>query len=199
MEEEKMKQELSAAYRHDAVEFVTVAVEYCARLERTGHAPSMDSDDEWTEDGDGRQAFADTMTKLIPLLYLKATLLPRYEVLDTGWMAEDYVTEENYNIVRANIYIIMGDCDDYLDVFVEDMKYSDTPIIATVSENLADIYQELKNFAMRYRNARDDQEALNALAEVKESFEYEWGQKAVNVLRALHEVRYGSNSEGENF
>ena len=34
----------------------------------------------------------------------------------------------------------MGDKDDYLDVFVQDMVYSDQPIKKSISEDLADIY-----------------------------------------------------------
>ena len=40
----------------------------------------------------------------------------------------------------------MGDKDDYLDVFVQDMVYSDQPIKKSISEDLADIYQDLKDF-----------------------------------------------------
>ena len=168
-------------YQRDVLEFVTVAVQYCAYLEDLEER--------------NRTEFVDTMSKLLPLLYLKAALLPKYEILDGEYYAEDYVTEENYNIVRANICIVMGDKDDYLDVFMEDMKYSETPILSTVSENLADIYQELKNFAMAYKNATDEEQMMNALAEVKESFQFSWGQKLVNVQRALHEVRYSEEDD----
>jgi hypothetical protein len=177
-----MKQEKnSPVYGRDVMELVTVAVEYCAFLEGT--------------EGKSRMEFVDTIVKILPLLYLKATLLPKYELLDDDYYPEAFVTEDNYNIVRANINIIMGEKDDYLDVFMEDMKYSETPILATVSENLADIYQELKNFAMAYKNATDEEQMMNALAEVKEGFQFSWGQKLVNVQRALHEVRYSEEDE----
>ena len=171
----------SPVYSRDVMELVTVAVEYCAFLEQT--------------EGRTRMSFVDTLMKLLPLLYLKAVLLPKYEVLDGEYLAEDFVTEDNYNIVRANINIIMGEKDDYLDVFMEDMKYSESPILTTVSENLADIYQEVKNFVMAYRNAPDEEQMMNALAEGKESFQFSWGQKLVNVQRALHEVRYSEEDE----
>lgn len=171
----------SPVYSRDVMELVTVAVEYCAFLENTEEKTRMN--------------FVDTLMKLMPLLYLKAALLPKYEVLDDEYYAEDYVTEENYNIVRANISIIMGEKDDYLDVFMEDMKYSETPILATVSENLADIYQELKSFVMAYKNATDEEQMMNALAEVKDAFQFSWGQKLVNVQRALHEVRYSEEDD----
>lgn len=175
------KEEKSPVYSRNVMELVTVAVEYCAFLEQT--------------EGKTRMSFVDTLMKLLPLLYLKAALLPKYEILDNDYYAEDFVTEENYDIVRANISIVMGEKDDYLDVFMEDMKYSETPILATVSENLADIYQELKNFAMAYKNATDEEQMMNALAEVKEGFQFSWGQKLVNVQRALHEVRYSEEDE----
>ena len=171
----------SPVYSRDVMELVTVAVEYCAFLEQT--------------EGKTRMNFVDTLMKLLPLLYLKAALLPKYEILDNEYFAEDYVTEENYNIVRANISIIMGDKDDYLDVFMEDMKYSDSPILTTVSENLADIYQEVKNFVMSYKNAADEEQMMNALAEAKDTFQFSWGQKLVNVQRALHEVLYSEEDD----
>ncbi len=174
---------ISPAYSHNVIEFITVAIEFCAFLEQT--------------EDKNRKTFTDTILKLIPLLYLKANLIPKYEILDNENLPEDFVTEENYNIVRANINIIMGEQDDYLDVFIEDMKYSDTPILSTISENLADIYQELKNFVMAYKHAVNEEQMLNALAEVKEEFQYSWGQKLVNVQRAIHEVRYSITEEEE--
>lgn len=162
-------------YQRDVLEFVTVAVQYCAFLEGT--------------EGKDRTEFLDIMSKLLPLLYLKGTLLPRYELIDEDCQLAEYVTEENYDIVRENIACIMADRDDYLDVFVEDMKYSDSPVLTTVSENLADIYQSIKNFACIYKLGVDG-EMMTALSIVKEEFENEWGLKVANVMRAIHEVKY---------
>jgi hypothetical protein len=89
----------------------------------------------------------------------------------------------------------LGDKDDFLDVFIEDMKYSESPILTTISENLADIYQEIKNFALSYKNAADEEQMMNALADIKDNFQYSWGQKLVNVQRALHEVRYAEDDD----
>lgn len=161
-------------YQKDVLEFVTVAVEYCAYLEQA--------------EGKERSEFIDTMSKLLPLLYLKGTLLPQYETFSDD-MPQDYVTEENYNIVRGNIAYLLADKDDYLDVFVDDMKYSDEPILMTISENLADIYQDLKNFAYTYKIGMEEQ-MLTAIEECKRNFITDWGQKLTNVLRAIHEVKY---------
>lgn len=164
-------------YQRDIVEFVTVAVQYCAYLEGSERRE--------------RTEFVDTMSKLLPLLYLKGALLPTYETFSDEEV-QDYVTEENYDIIRGNIAYIMGDRDDYLDVFVEDMKYSDEPILMTISENLADIYQDIKNFAYIYKLGVED-EMMIALELCNQSFKTEWGQKLVNVLRAIHEVKYSIN------
>ena len=175
------EKEVSPAYQHDVLEFVTVAVQFCAYLESAEQKQ--------------RQEFIDTMLRLLPLLYLKGTLLPGYGT-DEETELQDFVTEENYDIVRGNVAMLLGSDDDFLDVFMEDMKYSDTPILTTVSENLADIYQDLKNFAMNYRQEVETV-MMEALAVVKENFEHYWGQRCVNVMRALHDVRYGKLQEDE--
>ena len=136
-----MKTQDNPLYQRDILEFVTVAVQYCAYLEDS--------------EGRSREEFVDTMSKLLPLLYLKGSLLPQYETYSDN-MLSDYVTEENYDIIRNNIAYIMADKDDYLDVFVDDMKYSDEPILMTISENLADIYQDIKNFAYIYKQGVED-------------------------------------------
>ncbi|MCR4614048.1 MAG: DUF5063 domain-containing protein [Bacteroidaceae bacterium] len=176
-----MKKEhgVSPVYQRDVLEFVTVAVQFCAYLEEAEQKQPRE--------------FVDTMLRLLPLLYLKGTLLPAFD-MDEETELQDFVTEENYDIVRSNVAMLMGEHDDYLDVFMEDMKYSDTPILTTVSENLADIYQDLKNFALNYRQEVETV-MQEALAEVKENFEHYWGQRCVNVMRALHDVRYNSSDD----
>ncbi|MCR5316445.1 MAG: DUF5063 domain-containing protein [Bacteroidaceae bacterium] len=169
-----MKTQDNPLYQRDILEFVTVAVQYCAYLEDS--------------EGRSREEFVDTMSKLLPLLYLKGSLLPQYETYSDN-MLSDYVTEENYDIIRNNIAYIMADKDDYLDVFVDDMKYSDEPILMTISENLADIYQDIKNFAYIYKQGVED-EMMSALELCNQNFRTDWGQKLVNVLRAIHEVKY---------
>ncbi len=169
-----MQENDSPIYQRDVLEFTTVAVQFCAYLEDL--------------EGRRRAEFVDTMVKLLPLLYLKGTLMPAYENMDGGYVS-DYVTEENYDIIRNNVAYVMADRDDYLDVFMSDMKYSDEPILMTVSENIADIYQDIKNFAYIYKIGVDE-EKLTALENCKRNFTTDWGQKLVNVLRAIHEVKY---------
>lgn len=102
---------------------------------------------------------------------------------------DSYLYEDTYNNVRENVYRLMGEDDVYLEVFEEDMKYSDTPIATTISENLADIYQELYNFLMTLQNVPTEV-ATNLIYALKDNFKSYWGQTLVNVMRALHSLKY---------
>ena len=70
------------------------------------------------------------------------------------------------------------------------MQYSDEAIEASVSENITDIYQDLKDFILCYRIG--NLEVMNdALWECRNNFEQYWGQRLVNGLRAIHSLVYG--------
>jgi hypothetical protein len=159
-------------YQQPSIEFVTVAVQLCLYLEQI--------------EGQDKSEFIEKMLCLLPLLYLKARLLPKAtEELDG--FPERFVTEQEYEDIRQKVAQCMGADDTYLEVFVEDMRYSDEPITAFVSENIADIYQEVKDLACNYQT-REEAVMNDALVNCIEAFEQHWGQKLLNVLRPLHAV-----------
>ena len=159
-------------YHQPAIEFVTVAVQLCLYLEQV--------------EGLDKSEFVEKMLCLLPLLYLKARLLPKAtEELDG--FPEQFVSEQEYEDIRQKVAQCMGADDTYLEVFVEDMRYSDEPITAVVSENIADIYQEVKDLACNYQT-RDEAVMNDALVKCIEAFEQHWGQKLLNVRRPLHAV-----------
>ena len=178
-----MKKESQVIFDRNVVEFVTVAAEFCKFLEQA--------------EGMKLATFVDTSLKILPLLYLKASMMPKCEMMGED-MPENFVTEETYEIVRMNLAGILAEKDDYLDVFVSDMKYSDQPITKYISEDLADIYQDIKDFIFVFQLGLN--ETMNdALAICQENFALYWGQKLVNTLRALHDVKYAqADSEDEN-
>lgn len=149
-------------YTKNIVEFVTVGVEYCAFLEHS---------DEKTP-----AVFADVMRKLLPLLYMKTVMLDKPQPLgqeDT----ETFVTEGDYELIRTNIARLMGQYD----------AYFDGEQASSVSENLADIYQDLKDFVMNYK--KGIQEVSNdALFTCLENFSLYWGARLINALRQLHQT-----------
>ena len=176
-----MEKESQTIFDKNVIEFVTVAAEFCAFLERAARMK--------------RSTFVDTSLKILPLLYLKASMLPKCETIGDE-APETYVTEEIYEILRINLSGLMGDKDDYLDVFVQDMVYSDQPIKKSISEDLADIYQDIKDFIFVFQLGLN--ETMNdSLAICQENFGTLWGQKLVNTLRALHDVKYNQLEEEE--
>lgn len=172
-------------YSKDAIEFVTVAVQYCAFLENMEEITEPD--------------LTDKLTKLLPLLYLKASLLPETDTVNDE-DPEISVTEEIYNYINSKLYNVFLAKDTYLEVFLQDMKYSETPISASISEDLTDIYQDLKNFITIFE--RGITENMNdAMYVCQENFKGYWGQKLVNVLRALHLIKYSidtTDTDNEN-
>ena len=161
-----MKKESQVIFDRNAVEFVTVAAEFCKFLEQA--------------EGVKRSAFVDTSLKILPLLYLKASMLPECETIGDE-APETFVTEETYEVLRMNLANILAEKDDYLDVFVSDM---------------ADIYQDIKDFIFVFQLGFN--ETMNdSLAICQENFRLHWGQKLVNTLRALHEVKYAQGEDEE--
>lgn len=160
-------------YLPAVIEFVTIAVELSSFLEK--------------EELVTREEWIDRILKILPLLYVKASLLPdSFSVNDEP--PATFVREEDYTRVATRVAAIMGEEDIYLDVFVDEMKYSDTPVRATISEDIADIYQDVRNFVSVYQFELTDQ-MQDAIYVCKENFRLFWGQKLVNVLRPLHALK----------
>ena len=176
-----MKEKEDIVFSRNSVEFVTVAAEFCAYLEKSSEQ--------------SRKEFVDTLLKLLPLLYIKAQMLPEDEPI-TDETLEHFVTEDSYEVLRMTIFDILADKDAYLDVFVSDMKYSDTPVTKSISEDLADIYQDVKNFVCLFQIGINET-MHDAIVECKEHFEEYWGQTLTNTLRALHDIRYNTNLDNE--
>ena len=66
--------------------------------------------------------------------------------------------------------------------------------MCTISEDLADIYQDLKNFVAAFAS-QNEESMNNAIVKVKENFRTYWGQKLVNAMRPIHELTFGDHEE----
>ncbi|MDR1344366.1 MAG: DUF5063 domain-containing protein [Tannerellaceae bacterium] len=164
-------------YDRNTIEFVTVALEYCSFVEAVKTHSLFD--------------FVDKATKILPLLYLKASLLPDMP-LDDEIKPANEVTEEMYESLRTHIAGTLGTYDSYLETFHPDMPYSDTPIAAFISENLADIYQDTGNFVSIYRQGNEIL-MREAIAVCLNNFRKYWGQQLLNAMKALHAARYNED------
>lgn len=168
-------------YSSAVIDMVTVSAEYCAFMEKLRQSEVS------------RRTFLERVSKVLPLLYVKAALLPDLE--EQGFDdLEEIVTEEDYDEVRKRVWSLLRDGDEYLEVFTPDMQYSEGPMMCTISEDLADIYQDLKNFVAAFAS-QNEESMNNAVVKVKENFRTYWGQKLVNAMRPIHELTYGDKAE----
>jgi hypothetical protein len=159
-------------YSRDVVEFVTVAREFCERIEQVNLMPVKEN--------------MDKIRKILPLLYLKGSLLPRPEkVFDEE--LEKYVSELDYNVWQQRWLRVLGEYDSYYEVFDPGIQFGEETVTASISESLMDIYQDLKDFLTAY--SLGDEAIMNdALSDCVYHFEDFWGQRLVNVLRAMHKL-----------
>lgn len=135
------------------------------------------------------------LQRILPFLYLKASLLPRLEpYFDAG--NEKFVTEDDWFRIHDSFRKQFGTANDYLEVFDEKMKDSDVPVVASLAEDIADIYQDLKDFLLLYQTGTP--EVMNdAVWESRLNFENFWGQKLTNALRAIHKFLYSGEEIGK--
>ena len=168
-------------YSHNVVEFVAVANEFCKYAE---HAGEIKGDE-----------MLRILQRILPLLYLKASLLPSLEpVFEDG--NEKFVTESDWNRVHDSLKEKFGTANDYMDVFDDRLTEPETLVPSSLAENIADIYQGMKDFLLLYQTGT--QEVMNdAVWECRMNFENIWGQKLVNVLRAIHRFIYSGGEIGK--
>lgn len=166
----------SIVYSRNVVEFATVAKQFCVFLENCDQLET--------------KSFVATTNKLLPLLYYKSTLLPATEpIYDEG--NEQFVTELDYRLIESKIESLLGQHNDFLEIYDKRADANDGQFTVSIAEYLADIYQELKNFSMRYHvgnvNVMND-----ALWECKENLGEFWGIRVVNLIRAFHILAFSN-------
>jgi hypothetical protein len=172
-----MDKKADPVYSRNVVEFVAVANEYCKYAE---HAGEMRGDE-----------MLKILQRLLPLMYLKASLLPALEpVFEDG--NEKFVTEPDWNRIHNTLREKFGTANDYLDLHETEPE---TFVTSTLAENMTDIYQDMKDFLLLYQTGT--QEVMNdAVWECRMNFENIWGQKLVNAMRAIHRFIYSGEEIG---
>jgi hypothetical protein len=165
-------------YSRNVIEFATVANEFCAFVESAGEL--------------GRKDFLGKLQKILPLLYLKTSLLPSLDEPDEETETpEKFVSESDYLFILKKLSSKLGEFDSYTELPEPGIQVGEINVEANISENVADIYQDMKDFILAYRIGTVDVMRA-ALWECKNNFEQYWGQRLVNGLRAIHMLVYGS-------
>ena len=168
-------------YSRNVVEFVAVANEFCKYAE---HASELKGDE-----------LLKILQRILPLMYLKASLLPQLDpFFEDG--NEKFVTEADWTDINESLKEKFGTANDYLEVFDEKINETEGPVISSISENMADIYQDIKDFLLLYQTGTG--EVMNdAVWECRMNFENFWGQKLVNSMRAINKFIYSGEEIGK--
>ena len=176
-----MEENTDPVYSRNVIEFVAVANEYCKYAE---HASQLKGDE-----------LLRILQRILPLMYIKASLLPALEpFFEDG--NEKFVTESDWTVIHESLKNKFGTADDYLEVFDEKTNETEGPVISSISENMADIYQDIKDFLLLYQTGTA--EVMNdAIWECRMNFENFWGQKLVNSMRAIHKFIYSGEEIGK--
>lgn len=176
-----MENSSEPVYSRNVIEFVAVANEFCKYAE---HAGELKGDE-----------MLKILQRILPLMYLKASLLPQLEpFFEDG--NEKFITENDWVRVHDNLREKFGTADDYREVFDEKAKETEEGIVSSISENMADIYQDIKDFLLLYQTGTT--EVMNdAIWECRLNFENFWGQKLVNSMRAIHSFIYSGEEIGK--
>ncbi len=165
-------------YSKNVVEFVTVANEFCSTMENVAHFSAKEN--------------LDRLQKLLPLLYLKVSVLPKFDRLIDDEL-EKFVSELDYNMLHQKWLQLLGENDSYYEVFDPNIQFGEETMRASISENLLDVYQDIKDFITAY-SIGNEEVMYDSLSECIFHFEEFWGQQLLNVLRAVHMLLF-SNSD----
>jgi hypothetical protein len=156
-------------YEKNTVEFVTVGVEFCAFIEKAGEKSF--------------ETFVPVLQKLLPFLYLKAAMVEKPIVLGEDELGT-YVTEVDYETIRATIANILEDKDDFFN--------GQEPM--SISECVADVYQDIKDFISNYKTGMED--VMNdAIEKCIDNFQTYWGGRLLEALNAIHKISYTETDE----
>lgn len=112
--------------------------------------------------------------------------MENWEDYDNGTIGE-HVTEEQYDMVWKDLAMMLGEYDSYLDIPVEEMRYQDTPVAVSLSEQICDIFQQLANFAATM-SAIDIEDTPDVLADLKFRFHEFLSDTICAALRAANMI-----------
>jgi hypothetical protein len=157
-------------YSKALVEFVRAANECCLYLEEL-------------KGTEGKAFIAESVKHLAELYALFLKIGETEPVFDTP--PEPTVTEQHWSALFQSMAGILGPSNDILRVAAENEFDRSEIVNHTISEDMADVYQELKDFTVVY--SRGLEELMNDAAwELQVRFAGHWGMKLLRALSAFH-------------
>ena len=159
-------------YSSEMLEFVREAYSCCTFLEEL-------------KGNEGRSFITASVRHLSGVYSTFVNLGETEPVFDSA--VETSVSEQEWSALFQKIGSILGAHNDVLRIAREEEFDRSEVVSHTISEDLADLYQELRDFTSIY--SRGMEELMNDAAwELKERFNEHWGAKLLRALEALHEL-----------
>jgi hypothetical protein len=154
------------------LEFVSVSKELVALIESASGMSARD--------------FVLKSRQMLPMLYLKASMLPKLESETEGEL-EQYVTPEHYEFVKLSLKEKLGDYDATIHLEDNFLMNTEDYLHVELSELFADIYQDVGNFMAQYRDG-DESVRNDAVWECQYNFEQYWGLRTLVLTEHLHRL-----------
>ena len=100
---------------------------------------------------------------------------------DASELEEERITHEGWEIIRRSFN---GLPFDYYQEMFDPLDFSDSsPVVASLSDDLADIYRDLKPAIIAY----DKGKIREAEDNIKRNFEIHWSEHAISALKAIRQ------------
>lgn len=131
--------------------------------------------------------------KICPLLYLKGAILPVVEP-DEDYFSERFVNEDQWENIYNSLLTVFPGKDEFYTLSYENTD--NMPLKASISEHLADVYQDLKDFVLLYQK-NHTYAKQNAVYECRNLFIAHWGARIAALLPALHAIAFHIEQEDE--
>ena len=172
---------LPVAVKSESVSaFLSLAEQYCATIER--HEDYSDLE------------FLQLMDTLLPLLYVKVQGLPDLDVPKRNRTVSVQDTTNQYFETSYPLREKLGKHDAYREVY--DPYSDEDAVTATLSDDLSDIYVNLKQGLVRYYEGQSSAMA-RAIWDLKLNFTIHWGEHATGALRAIHSLLHTHYDEDD--
>ena len=149
--------------------FASAASDYIGQIERT---ETMNA-----------EALLTSMRQILPRLYLLALALPETEARRAN--DPPRLSHDDWQMVFEGLTKTLGEYDLYWEVYNPVTPVAEEPIACTLSDDLADVWRDLKNGLNLYRS--DDPDRMQSAAwSWRFHFKSHWSCHAVDALRAIN-------------
>jgi len=163
-------------YSKHIVEMLTIANEYCLFIEKIETYKKSD--------------VVNYMHKILPMMYLKGALLPGVNVEDP-LANEKFINEIQWERIFRDVKHKMGDDDEFWIIRNTGLNKHE-PQPASIGDNLADIYQDMKDFLLLYQKS-SVYAKQNAVNDLQKLFRNHWGERVLNVSTAMHSLNFDTS------